>query len=367
MSQDYKTTLNLPATEFPMRGDLPKREPGILARWEAQGLYQQLRDNAAGRPLFVLHDGPPYANGRIHLGHAVNKILKDIIVKSRYLAGFDAPYVPGWDCHGLPIEIAVEKKWGKVGTKLDAVEFRQKCREFAEEQINIQRVDFKRLGVTGDWDNPYKTLSFDFEANEIRALSKVVANGHLVRGAKPVYWCFDCGSALAEAEIEYQEKESPAIDVAYAARDAQAIGQAFGVSVPADVEVAVPIWTTTPWTLPASLAVSLGAEITYVLAEGPVHHGKRRWLVLAAALAERALKRYGVDEVVLHAETTGAALENQLLAHPFYPEREILVLNGDHVSDEDGTGAVHTAPATARKTSWSARSTACWTSTTPAR
>ncbi|WP_313143143.1 isoleucine--tRNA ligase, partial [Stenotrophomonas sp.] len=344
MSQDYKTTLNLPATEFPMRGDLPKREPGILARWEAQGLYQQLRDNAAGRPLFVLHDGPPYANGRIHLGHAVNKILKDIIVKSRYLAGFDAPYVPGWDCHGLPIEIAVEKKWGKVGVKLDAVEFRQKCREFAEEQINIQRADFKRLGVTGDWDNPYKTLSFDFEANEIRALAKVVANGHLVRGAKPVYWCFDCGSALAEAEIEYQEKESPAIDVAYAARDAQAVAHAFGVSLPGDVEVAVPIWTTTPWTLPASLAVSLGAEIRYVLAEGPAHNGKRRWLVLAAALAERALQRYGVENVVLHGETTGAALENQLLAHPFYPEREILVLNGEHVSDEDGTGAVHTAP-----------------------
>jgi len=344
VSQDYKTTLNLPATEFPMRGDLPKREPGILARWEEQGLYQQLRDNAAGRPLFVLHDGPPYANARIHLGHAVNKILKDIIVKSRYLAGFDAPYVPGWDCHGLPIEIAVEKKWGKVGVKLDAVEFRQKCREFAEEQIDIQRADFKRLGVTGDWDNPYKTLSFDFEANEIRALSKVIANGHLLRGAKPGYWCFDCGSALAEAEIEYQEKTSPAIDVAYTARDAQAVAQAFGVSVPADVEVAVPIWTTTPWTLPASLAVSLGADIRYVLAEGPAHNGKRRWLVLAAALAERSLQRYGVDAVVLHGEAEGSALENQLLAHPFYPEREILVLNGEHVSDEDGTGAVHTAP-----------------------
>ncbi|MER2178340.1 MAG: class I tRNA ligase family protein, partial [Stenotrophomonas maltophilia] len=211
MSQDYKATLHLPATEFPMRGDLPKREPGILSRWEDEGLYARLRDNAQGRPLFVLHDGPPYANGQIHLGHAVNKILKDIIVKSRYLAGFDAPYVPGWDCHGLPIEIAVEKKWGKVGVKLDAVAFRQKCREFAEEQIELQRRDFKRLGVIGDWDNPYKTLSFDFEANEIRALSKVFANGHIVRGAKPVHWCFDCGSALAEAEIEYQDKTSPAI------------------------------------------------------------------------------------------------------------------------------------------------------------
>ncbi|WP_448135483.1 isoleucine--tRNA ligase [Stenotrophomonas rhizophila] len=344
MSQDYKATLHLPATEFPMRGDLPKREPGILSRWEDEGLYARLRENAQGRPLFVLHDGPPYANGQIHLGHAVNKILKDIIVKSRYLAGFDAPYVPGWDCHGLPIEIAVEKKWGKVGVKLDAVAFRQKCREFAEEQIELQRRDFKRLGVIGDWDNPYKTLSFDFEANEIRALSKVFANGHIVRGAKPVHWCFDCGSALAEAEIEYQDKTSPAIDVAYTARDGAQLAARFGATVPADVEVAVPIWTTTPWTLPASLAVSLGAEIEYVLAEGPAHNGKRRWLVLAAALAERSLQRYGVDGLVVHGHATGAALENLLLAHPFYPTRDIPLLNGEHVSAEDGTGAVHTAP-----------------------
>jgi len=344
VSQDYKATLHLPATEFPMRGDLPKREPGILSRWEDEGLYARLRDNAQGRPLFVLHDGPPYANGQIHLGHAVNKILKDIIVKSRYLAGFDAPYVPGWDCHGLPIEIAVEKKWGKVGVKLDAVAFRQKCREFAEEQIELQRRDFKRLGVIGDWDNPYKTLSFDFEANEIRALSKVFANGHIVRGAKPVHWCFDCGSALAEAEIEYQDKTSPAIDVAYVSRDSQQLAARFGATLPADVEVAVPIWTTTPWTLPASLAVSLGAEIEYVLAEGPALHGKRRWLVLAAALAERSLQRYGVDGLVVHGRATGAALENLLLAHPFYPQRDIPLLNGEHVSDEDGTGAVHTAP-----------------------
>jgi len=344
VSQDYKATLHLPATEFPMRGDLPKREPGILSRWEDEGLYARLRENAQGRPLFVLHDGPPYANGQIHLGHAVNKILKDIIVKSRYLAGFDAPYVPGWDCHGLPIEIQVEKKWGKVGVKLDAEQFRQKCREFAEEQIDLQRRDFKRLGVIGDWDNPYKTLSFDFEANEIRALSKVFANGHIVRGAKPVHWCFDCGSALAEAEIEYQDKTSPAIDVAYVARDSAQLAQRFGVTLPADVEVAVPIWTTTPWTLPASLAVSLGAEIEYVLAEGPAHNGKRRWLVLAAALAERSLQRYGVDGLVVHGHAAGAALENLLLAHPFYPTRDIPLLNGAHVSDEDGTGAVHTAP-----------------------
>lgn len=344
MSQDYKATLHLPATDFPMRGDLPKREPDTLARWEADDLYAQLRANAKGRPLFVLHDGPPYANGAIHLGHAVNKILKDIIVKSKYLAGFDAPYIPGWDCHGLPIEIAIEKKYGKVGVKLDAVEFRQKCREYAESQIDLQRKDFKRLGVIGDWDNPYKTLDFRFEANEIRALAKIVANGHLTRGVKPVHWCFDCGSALAEAEIEYQEKDSPAIDVAYTVRDRKALAAAFGIEVPDDVEVAVPIWTTTPWTLPASLAVSLGPDLEYALVEGPAHHGKRRWLVLADALAARALQRYGVNEAVVHARTAGSSLEGVVLSHPFYAEREIPVLLGDHVSAEDGTGAVHTAP-----------------------
>lgn len=344
MSQDYKATLHLPATDFPMRGDLPKREPDTLARWEADGLYAQLRANAKGRPLFVLHDGPPYANGAIHLGHAVNKILKDIIVKSKYLAGFDAPYIPGWDCHGLPIEIAIEKKYGKVGVKLDAVEFRQKCREYAESQIDLQRKDFKRLGVIGDWDNPYKTLDFRFEANEIRALAKIVANGHLTRGVKPVHWCFDCGSALAEAEIEYQEKESPAIDVAYTVRDRKALAAAFGIDVPDDVEVALPIWTTTPWTLPASLAVSLGPDLEYALVEGPARDGKRRWLVLADALAARALQRYGVNDLTVHARTAGASLEGLLLSHPFYAEREIPVLLGDHVSAEDGTGAVHTAP-----------------------
>ncbi|WP_017916362.1 isoleucine--tRNA ligase [Xanthomonas sacchari] len=344
MTQDYKATLHLPATEFPMRGDLPKREPDILARWESEGLYTRLRDNAQGRPLFVLHDGPPYANGAIHLGHAVNKILKDIIVKSKYLAGYDAPYIPGWDCHGLPIEIAIEKKFGKVGVKLDAVQFRQKCREYANEQIDIQRRDFKRLGVIGDWDNPYRTLDFHFEANEIRALARIVENGHLTRGVKPVHWCFDCGSALAEAEIEYADKQSPTVDVAYTARDGAALAAAFGATLPDGAEVAVPIWTTTPWTLPASLAVSLGPELVYALVEGPARDGRRRWLVLADALAERALQRYGVDEVVVHGRVAGAVLEHQVLAHPFYDERDVPVILGTHVSDTDGTGAVHTAP-----------------------
>lgn len=344
MSIDYKATLHLPATDFPMRGDLPKREPEMLKRWYEQDLYARLRAHSSGRPLFVLHDGPPYANGTIHLGHAVNKILKDIIVKSRQLAGFDAPYVPGWDCHGLPIEVAIEKKYGKVGTKLDARQFRAKCREYAEQQIDLQRKDFKRLGVIGDWDNPYKTLNFRFEADEIRALAKIIANGHLLRGAKPVHWCFDCGSALAEAEIEYQDKLSPAIDVAYTARDPQALGAAFGVEVPAGVEVAVPIWTTTPWTLPASLAVSVGPQLDYVLVEGPARDGAPRWLVVAQALAQRALARYGVADVVVKGHAKGAALEHLVLAHPFYAQRDIPLILGEHVSAEDGTGAVHTAP-----------------------
>jgi isoleucyl-tRNA synthetase len=340
----YKATLHLPATDFPMRGDLPKREPETLARWESEGLYARLRENAEGRDLFVLHDGPPYANGAIHLGHAVNKILKDIIVKSKYLTGFDAPYIPGWDCHGLPIEIAIEKKYGKVGVKLDAVEFRQKCREYANAQIDVQRRDFKRLGVIGDWDHPYKTLDFRFEADEMRALAKVIDNGHLVRGVKPVYWCFDCGSALAEAEIEYHDKVSPAVDVAYVARDAKTLARRFGSDLPAGTELAVPIWTTTPWTLPASLAVSLGAELEYALVEGPAHDGRRRWLVLAEGLVDKALQRYGIDEAVVHGRASGAALEGQLLAHPFYDDRDIPLILADHVSAEDGTGAVHTAP-----------------------
>ncbi|PZO63691.1 MAG: isoleucine--tRNA ligase [Pseudoxanthomonas suwonensis] len=343
-SHRYKSTILLPETAFPMRGDLPKREPELFARWDADDLYGQIRAASAGRPTFVLHDGPPYANGALHLGHALNKILKDIIVKSRQLSGFDAPYVPGWDCHGLPIEIAVEKVHGKVGTKLDAVQFRQACRDYAREQIDVQRAGFKRLGVIGDWENPYFTLDFKYEADEIRALAKIIGNGHLERGVKPVYWCFDCGSALAEAEIEYADKQSPAVDVAYAARDAQAVARLFGAELPEGAEVAVPIWTTTPWTLPASLAISVGPELDYVLVEGPARDGRRRLLVLAEALAEKALQRYGVDTTTVLGRASGAALEGRLFAHPFYPERDIPILLGDHVSAEDGTGAVHTAP-----------------------
>ncbi len=341
----YKSTLNLPATDFPMRGDLPKREPLTLARWEEEGLYQRIRAHNAGRESFVLHDGPPYANGVIHIGHAVNKVLKDMVVKSKLLTGFDAPYVPGWDCHGLPIEIAVEKKYGKVGVKLDAAEFRQKCREYAAEQIDLQRADFKRLGVLGDWDNPYRTMDFRYEADMLRALAKIIGRGHLVRGAKPVHWCFDCGSALAEAEIEYADKVSPAVDVAYAALAPAKFAGKFGAVADAGVQIAVPIWTTTPWTLPASLAISVGPAINYVLVEGPpLADGGRRWLVLAEALAARALARYGITDLVVHGHAKGVELEGLVTAHPFYAEREIPLLLGDHVSDEDGTGNVHTAP-----------------------
>ncbi|MDE1965242.1 MAG: isoleucine--tRNA ligase [Xanthomonadaceae bacterium] len=343
MSTDYKSTINLPQTDFPMRGDLPKREPGWLAEWEQVDRYAQIQAQAAGRDkVFVLHDGPPYANGAIHIGHAVNKILKDMTVKSKLLAGYRAPYVPGWDCHGLPIEIAVEKQYGKPGDKLDAAAFRQKCREYAASQVDTQRTDFKRLGVLGDWQQPYRTMDFKYEADMVRALSRIVANGHVVRGAKPVYWCFDCGSALAEAEIEYADKQSPAVDVAYDAVDPQALAKAFGVDA-GDAIVAVPIWTTTPWTLPSSLAVSLGAELEYALVEGPARNGRRVLLVIATALVERALARYGVEQPVVLGHTSGRALENLPLRHPFY-DRQVPVILGDHVSAEDGTGAVHTAP-----------------------
>ena len=346
MTHDYKSTINLPQTAFPMRADLPRREPLWLAQWEREDLYGQIQRHAANRDkVFVLHDGPPYANGAIHLGHAVNKILKDIIVKSKTVAGFDAPYIPGWDCHGLPIEIAVEKKFGKPGDKLDAVAFRQKCREYAAEQVDTQRADFKRLGVLGDWQHPYRTMDFKYEADMLRALARVVANGHVLRGAKPVYWCFDCASALAEAEIEYADKTSPAVDVAYDAVDPQIVAATFGVDS-GDAIVAVPIWTTTPWTLPESQAVALGPDLEYALVEGPPRDGRRVLLVIASTLIESAMQRYGI--AVPSGETAlghalGKALEGLTLRHPFYP-REVPIIVGDHVSAEDGTGAVHTSP-----------------------
>jgi isoleucyl-tRNA synthetase len=343
MTHDYKSTINLPQTAFPMRGDLPKREPGWLAEWERVDRYAQIQQKTADRDsVFVLHDGPPYANGPIHIGHAVNKILKDMVVKSKLLAGHRAPYVPGWDCHGLPIEIAVEKKFGKPGDKLDAAAFRQKCREYATEQVDTQRADFKRLGVLGDWDHPYRSMDFRFEADMLRALARIVSNGHVVRGAKPVYWCFDCASALAEAEIEYGDKVSPAVDVAYDAVEPKALLAKFGVDA-GDAIAAIPIWTTTPWTLPESQAVSLGADLEYALIEGPSRDGKRVLLVVASALADKAAQRYGIGQATVLGHAEGKALEGLQLHHPFYP-REVPVILGEHVSAEDGTGAVHTSP-----------------------
>ncbi|TAN05429.1 MAG: isoleucine--tRNA ligase [Rhodanobacteraceae bacterium] len=349
MSNDYKHTINLPKTDFAMKADLARREPAMLAEWGSAQRYAELQRRTGKREHgFILHDGPPYANGKIHLGHAVNKILKDIVVRSKLMAGFRSPYVPGWDCHGLPIEIAVEKKYGKVGRKIDAETFRQHCREYAAQQIDLQRRDFRRLGVLGDWEHPYRTMDFSYEADILRALAKVYANGHVARGFKPVHWCFDCGSALAEAEIEYQDKQSPAIDVAYDALDPKTLAAKFGVSVDDDTIVAVPIWTTTPWTLPASMAVTLGPDLTYSLIKGPNRGEREVWLVVATALADRCAGRYGSSEENGAALTRGKPVEGReleglVLQHPFY-DREIPLILGDHVSAEDGTGAVHTAP-----------------------
>jgi len=333
---DYKDTLNLPKTDFPMKASLTQREPQRLQRWQEMGLYEQIRSACRGRPKFILHDGPPYANGDLHVGHAFGKILKDIIVKSRTLDGFDAPYVPGWDCHGLPIELNVEKKVGKPGGKVSAAEFRQKCREYASQQIEGQRRDFVRMGVVGDWSNPYLTMDFSFEADIVRALSRVIENGHLHKGFKPVHWCMDCGSALAEAEVEYMDKVSPAIDVAFVAVDPAAFNAACGAHYTG--EIAVPIWTTTPWTLPANMAVCLHPDLEYVLVEG-----QGRALLVAEELAQECARRFGLDTVNVLGRCQGSALEYQLLEHCFL-DRQVPVILGEHVTVDTGTGAVHTAP-----------------------
>ncbi len=334
---DYKSTLNLPKTAFPMKANLANREPEFLKLWQDKDIYQTLRSNRNGRNKFILHDGPPYANGDIHIGHSVNKILKDIIIKSKSLSGLDAPYVPGWDCHGLPIELKVEKKVGKVGQKVDAQTFRNECRKYAQKQIDGQKKDFVRLGVMGDWDNPYLTMNFDFEANIIRALARIVDNGHLLKGAKPVHWCTDCGSALAEAEVEYEDKKSHAIDVAFGLSDIDAFKKA--VSYSGELEkAAVVIWTTTPWTLPANQAVSVHPELEYMLAEstqGP--------LVIARDLLESCSERFGDQALREVASFKGKALEGLQLNHPFL-ERTVPVILGEHVTTDAGTGAVHTAP-----------------------
>src|SRR5690606_5626126 len=341
---DYKATLNLPETAFPMKASLAQREPDMLKRWQELVLYQQIRDVSAGRPRFILHDGPPYANGDIHIGHAVNKILKDIILKSRTAAAFEPPYVAGWDCHGLPIEHNVEKKIGKAGVKVDFAEFRQACRDYAQSQVERQRKDFIRLGVFGDWENPYLTMNFRFEADIIRALGKIAENGHLHKGVKPVYWSVVGGSALAEAEVEYHEKTSIAVDVRFRPVDEAAFLNRFQLEDGGgEGPVAVVIWTTTPWTLPSNQAVALNGELDYVLVECDNGLGKER-LVLAEALHVETMQRYGEDTFRGVGRCKGAALENLLLQHPFYNSRQVPVILGDHVTTEAGTGAVHTAP-----------------------
>lgn len=342
---DYKATLNLPETAFPMRGNLAKREPDMLAEWEQKELYQAIRAHTAGRPKFTLHDGPPYANGSIHIGHALNKILKDIIVKSKTLDGYDVAFVPGWDCHGLPIELQVEKTHGKVGADIDARSFRAACRAYALEQVDHQRQDFIRLGVFGDWYRPYLTMSYQMEADTLRVLAKIVEKGHLVRGFKPVHWCTDCKSSLAEAEVEYEDKKSLAIDVAFTVIDVAALSAAFGVELGADQpSPEAVIWTTTPWTLPSNQAVCLNPEFDYCLIGCEFEDGSQRTLILAEELMEAALARYGATKQTILGRVVGTRLEGLMLQHPFL-ERQVPMILGDHVTAEAGTGAVHTAPA----------------------
>ncbi len=332
---DYKKTLNLPDTTFPMRGDMAKREPKMLADWQAQQRYQKIRAAKLGLPKFILHDGPPYANGDIHIGHAVNKILKDIIIKSKTLSGFDAPYVPGWDCHGLPIELQVEKKHGKA---IPPAQFRELCRAYAKEQVERQKKDFIRLGVMGDWDQPYLTMDFKTEADIIRTLGGIQQRGYLYQGYKPVNWCLDCQSALAEAEVEYEDKTSTAVDVAFEIKDKAALEKAFGVSLSAETPAYAVIWTTTPWTLPANRAVSVHPGFEYSLSKTA-----KGYLLLASELTESCLQRHELTGETV-GRCKGAALDMLPLQHPFF-ERIVPMICGDHVTADSGTGLVHTAPA----------------------
>lgn len=334
---DYKNTLNLPETGFPMRGDLAKREPAMLQNWYDKTLYSKIRDTRKGKKTFILHDGPPYANGKLHLGHAVNKILKDIIIKSKTLSGYDSPYIPGWDCHGLPIEQKVEEQVGKPGEKVSPSEFRKICREYAASQIENQKADFIRLGVLGDWQTPYLTMNFDMEGNIIRALGEVIRNGHLVKGAKPVHWCTDCGSSLAEAEVEYYDKKSPAIDVKFRAVDDLAVAKKFSVNTALPIYAI--IWTTTPWTLPASRGIALNPKFDYQLIEV----NNTECYILATELAESVLTKSGIKNFKILAEVKGDQLDLLRFKHPLYDFDEPIVL-ADHVTADVGTGAVHTAP-----------------------
>ncbi|NYT82996.1 isoleucine--tRNA ligase [Alcaligenaceae bacterium] len=341
---DYRNTLNLPDTPFPMRGDLAKREPGWIADWEKNKVYAAIREASKGRPKFILHDGPPYANGDIHIGHAVNKILKDIIVKSRNMAGFDAVYVPGWDCHGMPIEIQIEKKYGK---HLPVAEVQSKARAYAYEQIDRQRKDFRRLGVLGDWEHPYLTMNFSNEADELRALSRIMQKGYVFRGLKPVNWCFDCGSALAEAEVEYADRKDPSVYVAFKFDDAAKVAQAFGL--PSAEDGAIVIWTTTPWTLPANQALNIHPEFDYALVRLDTERATGPLLLLAQDRAEACLQEWQLSGSVI-ATAKGSALAGLRFRHPLWDAHEDYrrtapAYPGDYVTLDSGTGVVHSAPA----------------------
>ncbi|MDO8954321.1 MAG: isoleucine--tRNA ligase [Gammaproteobacteria bacterium] len=341
---DYKDSLNLPKTDFAMKANLAQREPEQLKSWQGMDLYKKIREARQGAPKFILHDGPPYANGDIHVGHAVNKILKDMIVKFKTLSGFDSPYVPGWDCHGLPIELQVEKEIGKPGQKVDANTFRKACRVYAAKQIDKQRQDFIRLGVLGDWFNPYETMNPQYEADTLRALAKIIKNGHLKPGFKPVHWCVDCGSSLAEAEVEYQDKTSDAITVRIPVVETDKLLAGFNALNPDNLPVSALIWTTTPWSLPGDQAITIGAEIEYVLVECQFE-GSQELIVVAKALVESVFaEAQGLESHKIIASCQGQVLEGIKLLHPFY-QREVPILLGEHVTIDAGTGLVHTAPA----------------------
>jgi len=342
--RDYKDTIQLPQTDFPMKADLARREPETLAWWDRENIYGKLRAVAKDRPTYAYLDGPPYANGAIHLGHVVNKVLKDIVVKSRNLDGFDTPYVPGWDCHGLPIEHQVEKKYGRVGTKLDAKAFRAACRQFAEEQVNAQRADFKRLGVMGDWDHPYLTMLPRYEAEQLRAFAGIIRNGHLYKGYKPVHWCLDCRSALAEAEVEYEERTDPGIDVRFAIAEPGEWARRLGMA-PTDLQkLSAVIWTTTPWTLPANRAVAVHPEFDYSIVESGAPGAER--LLLATDLVAAVMKRAGIESFKTLRTLKGRDLENLKATHPFNAGAigVVPIVVGEHVTLDAGTGLVHTAP-----------------------
>ncbi|MDH3327825.1 MAG: class I tRNA ligase family protein, partial [Desulfobulbaceae bacterium] len=331
---DYRDSLNLPQTKFKMKANLTQKEPEYLRHWEKIGLYRKLQEASADKPLFVLHDGPPYANGHIHLGTAFNKVLKDIILKSRRMTGFNAPYVPGWDCHGLPIEHNVDKELGAKKEQVSTLAKRNACRKYAEKWVKTQKAEFTRLGVLGDWDNPYLTMNYAFESVIAREFNKFLLSGSVVHSKKPVYWCATCGTALAEAEVEYHNHTSPSVYVKFPVKD----DLSDVVLIPGDKKISVLIWTTTPWTLPANLAVAFHPDFVYAAVE----MGNEVW-ILAEKLVESCFQEFGIENYKVLGTFSAAGLEGKKCFHPFM-ERDSLMVLADYVTTESGTGCVHTAP-----------------------